>query len=170
MPALDVNGVLETILRQLINDTSDTPTYSDERLIQLLAVASFQVISDCDFPINYVVDFNTNTITPDPVDSDPPDDFFVNLCTLKAACILDRGNYRTAVGGGIKISDSGSLIDTVSALKGFTDLMKNGNCAAYQSLLDRYTIANRATGECLLGPFSLAILYPVAFRDRARYF
>jgi hypothetical protein len=77
------------IVRTLINDLSeDTPTYSDERILQVVAVAAKYVQFDVVLDNKYVVNVVNPTITPDPTTSD--DSIFISLVSLKTACIITR--------------------------------------------------------------------------------
>jgi len=81
------------IVRTLINDWSDQPVYSDERIIQVITVAAKYVQFDVVLEHQYSVDVSNLTLDPDPtVDKD---EIFISLVSLKAACIIDQSNLRT---------------------------------------------------------------------------
>ena len=65
------------IVRTLINDLSETPTYSDERILQVVAVAAKYVQFDVVLDQKYIVNVANPTITPDPTVSD--DSIFISF-------------------------------------------------------------------------------------------
>jgi hypothetical protein len=77
------NTEIPIIVRVLINDMSDSPTYSDERLQQVIAVSAKYVQFDVVLDNSYRVDVINPTISPDPTDL--KDEIFISLVSLKAA-------------------------------------------------------------------------------------
>ena len=57
---------LPIIVRTWINDLSDTPTYEDDRLQQVLVVSAQYVNREINFTNDYEVNLTNLTITPDP--------------------------------------------------------------------------------------------------------
>ena len=57
---------LPLIVRSWINDLSDTPTYSDERIQQLLVVAAQHVVQQVDLTTKYTVNIINPDLSPDP--------------------------------------------------------------------------------------------------------
>ena len=52
----------------MINDLSDTPTYSDERVQQLIVVAAqYVIVKEVDLTVDYTINIVNPDITPDPV-------------------------------------------------------------------------------------------------------
>ncbi len=99
------------ITRVLINDLAATPTYTDDRLEQLLLVAARQVNSEMAFPQDFVIDVGNGTLLPDPTLGDNKNDSFINLVTQKAACILDQSVAVIAAKQAISVKDGTSAID-----------------------------------------------------------
>ena len=82
------------IVRTLINDLDLTnPTYSDDRLLQVITVAAKYVQFDVVLDQIYAIDVVNKTINPDPTLND--DSIFISLIGLKASCIIDQSTLRT---------------------------------------------------------------------------
>ena len=81
------------IVRTLINDLSDTPTYSDERLLQVIAVAAKYIQFDISLDHSYEINLTNPNIIPDPTSDN--DSIFISLVSLKAACLIDQSVLRT---------------------------------------------------------------------------
>ena len=87
------NLEIPIMVRTLVNDLSDNPEYSDERIQQAIVVAAKYVKFDVSLDNEYIIDVSNPDITPDPtVDND---DIFISLVSLKAACIIDQSTLRT---------------------------------------------------------------------------
>ena len=84
---------IPVIVRTLINDLSENPTYSDDRLLQVITVAAKYVQFDVNLDHLYTIDVVTPNITPDPTTDN--DSIFISLVSLKAACIIDQSTLRT---------------------------------------------------------------------------
>lgn len=104
---------LVLIVRYLIGDVSDTPTYDDDRLETLILIASFQVKQDSSFVHNYMIDLDNGSISPDPTGAGgvTRDEPYMSLVSLKASYILSANEFRTYAGQGIRIKDGESEID-----------------------------------------------------------
>lgn len=149
---------LGTVLRVLLNDLVVPYQYSDSRIYQLLTVSAQQVqASNVSFPLIYTVNIPDLTITPDPTDSDAGtrDESFINLVTLKAACITTHGEARTAAKQGISIRDGSSAIDLRGPLEGRLKLIQIGYCKAYEDSKLEYQTARIGVvaGAAILTPF-----------------
>lgn len=147
-----------TVLRVLLNDLTSPYQYSDERLYQLLTVAAQQVqSSNLSFPLIYQINIPQLTITPDPTNSDTQtrDDSFINLVTLKAACITSHGEARISAKQGISIRDGSSSIDLRGPLEGRLKLIQIGYCELYDQAKLEYQTARIGTiaGAAILTPF-----------------
>ena len=137
-------------LRVLVNDTESTQVYSDDRLRQILVVASHYVQEEIDFTTTYSIDIEAITIDPDPVG----DKIFTNFCVLKAACITDQSTYRTkALLSGIKARCGPAILETMNHVTGWKDLIDFGPCAAYDKLKKEYLFGNSIAGLAILSPF-----------------
>lgn len=145
---------LVELLRVMVNDLADTPTYSDYRLQRVLVVAAFQVSTELDFSRDFVVDVTAQTITPDPTDGDDRNDAFTNLVCMKAACITDRGEAAAAAKQAIAVRDGTSAIDLRGNLQGKLKLLEKGWCAAYDDAKLEYQAGQVHTaGAAIIGPF-----------------
>lgn len=137
------------ILRNLIDDLSESPEYSNTRLLDVFLVGAYQVNQDLDF--DYTIDLEKAEISPDPSD----DEGFINLATLKAACILDRGSMRLAAAVNGLSARCGPAQMTVNQgrVAGFGLLIDKGYCAAYQEASRQYAYGNVAFCKGILSPF-----------------
>lgn len=127
----DVNFVL--MLRVLLNDFNAPQKNTDLYLQRVLVTAGIFVNSQIELPQDYVYDIDAITITPDPLISE--DAISEALMPLKAACIINQGDFQKAIGQGIKVRDGDSAIDTSVGFRGFKDILELGACAAYDRLL-----------------------------------
>jgi hypothetical protein len=145
---------LVEILRVLINDTSDTPTYSDARLQKLLVVAAFQVVQELTFSQEFTVTVSTTTISPDPTAAATLEESFSNLVCIKAACILDRGNAGTAARSGIYVQDGRSAVDLRGMAANKMALLDKGWCAVLEDEKLEYQAGQtRVAGAAVMTPF-----------------
>lgn len=145
---------LPIIVRVWINDLEDQPTYSDDRIQQVITVAAQNVIREVNFTENYVVDVVNLTITPDPTELSVKDNDFIALTALKSACILDQSTFRTkAVNEGIRTSLASASLSVQGNLKGYQTLLEVGPCAMYSQLRTEYEVGNPNTCQAILGPF-----------------
>lgn len=143
-----------TIVRVWINDLGDSPTYSDSRIQQVIAVAAQNVIREISFTQAYTVDVVNETISPDPTLTASRDDDFVAFAAIKSACILDQSTFRTkAVNEGIRTSLSPASIDVRGNLRGYQTLLEIGPCAMYEKLRTEFEIGNPNVCQAVLSPF-----------------
>lgn len=142
------------IVRVWISDLDANPTYSDDRILQVITVAAQNVSREVSFVTDYAIDVVNNTISPDPTASGSDDQDFVALVALKAACILDQSTYRTkAVNEGIKTSLASASLQTAGNLKGYKDLLDVGPCGMYSKLRQEFEIGNPSVVQAVLSPF-----------------
>lgn len=145
---------LVVILRNLIGDVCNF-SYSDSRLEETILVSAQLVIAEFSFQNTYSVDVDNATLTPDPT-SDPKDNIFIGLVTLKAACVLARGALRDAAAReGIKVVDKMGSIELKGRFAASKDLAKT-YCDAYQRAKLEYALNNingmRAIFNVVIGP------------------
>ena len=144
------NTDLVLMLRVLISDITEPQTYTDTYLERVLVTAGIMTDADIPFGTAYVYDISLLTITPDPVTLN--DSAFMSLVPLKAACILTVGEFKSALGQGIKVRDGDSAIDTSVSFKGYRDILELGPCKAYEKL--RWALlASGGAGKAVLGPY-----------------
>ena len=146
------NIELPIIVRTLINDLSDTPTYSDERILQVIAVAAkyveFDVVLDYTYEVNVV---NPN-ISPDPTAQN--DSIFISLTCLKAACIIDQSAVRTkAALEGIRAALGPAQLSVGGSLAGLKMILDTGPCAAYDELTAHWDVKEATAIRAILSPF-----------------
>ena len=144
------NTDLVLMLRVLVSDTAEPQTYTDTYLETVLVTAGILVDADIAFGTTYAYDLTLLTISPDPVTLN--DSAFMSLVPLKAACIITMGEFKSALGQGIKVRDGDSAIDTSVSFKGYRDILELGPCKAYDKL--RWAlIASSGAGKAVLGPY-----------------
>lgn len=142
-----------SMLRVLINDLDDTPTYSDNRLIQVLMTSAYLLKQEITFSTTYTINILSQTITPDPSD----DKDFMSLLVMKSACQTDFSTYRTkALLDGIN-AKCGPVSLTVSGhLVGFKNLLVMGPCATFEAMKKDYLFGDgQLSNVCraILSPF-----------------
>lgn len=140
------------IVRTLINDLSDTPTYSDERILQIIAVAAKYVQFDVVLDHAYTVNVVKPTITPDPtVDNDS---IFISLVSLKTACLIDQSVLRTkAAMEGIRAALGPAQLSVAGSLAGIKLILDVGPCAAYDELTSHWDVKEATAIRAVLSPF-----------------
>lgn len=138
------------ILRGLINDFSTTPTYTDNRLLDILLIAALQVKKEYIFDTSYTINITKGTISPDP----SSDETFLYLVPLKAACIIDRGNLRiAAMTAGLEAKCGPAVMKTMNRMDGFKTLMEVGYCKAYEEAKFQLQLGNTRHLKGILSPF-----------------
>jgi len=146
------NTEIPIIVRVLINDMSDSQTYSDERLQQVIAVSAKYVQFDVVLDHSYQVDVINPAISPDPTDLN--DEIFISLVSLKAACIIDQSALRTrAAAEGIKAALGPAMLSVNGSLDGFIAILDKGPCAAYEELTSHWDVSQATAVRAILGPF-----------------
>lgn len=160
------------IVRTLINDLSSTPTYSDERLLQVIAVAAKYVQFDVILEHAYTIDVINPNISPDPTEDN--DSIFISLVSLKAACIIDQSILRTkAATEGIRAALGPAALSVTNSLSGFKMILDHGACAAYEELTSHWDVREATAIRAVLSPFVGNKFDPNAIRyssDRSRDF
>ena len=133
------------MLRTLLNDSGcDAVRYTPQRLDDLLITAAYIVPMEVNFRNTYVVDVETRTITPDPLYPTKQDDGdeLVNFLVLKAACIADEGNFRTAaLAQGVTARIGPASLQTSSYGQYLGTLLNEGPCKSYEELKKIYNMS-----------------------------
>lgn len=143
------------MLRAFVDDLDET-AYTDDRLLQVLAVAAFQVNLEMSFANKYTVKMSDVSVAPDPTLAGTRDDSFLNLSCLKAACIIDQGSAVTAAKRAISVRDGGSSVNLQGVFAGKLALLEKGWCAVYQDAKFEYQAGLvRVAGACVCTPFRL---------------
>lgn len=157
-----------TIIRGLLQDyptptdvdgVEDPPKYSDDRLSELLLIAAQNVTAQVTFTQTYVVNIPNLTLRPDPTNrgnastASTRDDAFINLVTLKAACLIATAEVREFTSQGISLRDVSSAI-SLQRSPASLQLMQKTYCQAYSDALYQFqttgTLQNG--GLMVLGP------------------
>jgi hypothetical protein len=142
------------IVRTLINDLADTPTYSDDRLQQAIIVSAQYVTRELNLQQKYTLNIVNGTISPDPTDSDNRDDVFIGFVSLKTACFLDQSTFRTkAATEGIRAALGSANISVGGNLSGYKTILDTGPCMMYDKLRLEYEIGNANGIKAILSPF-----------------
>ena len=136
---------LTLMVRILANDTSAIPRNTDAYIQQVIVTAGILVDADIDFIVNYTFDVTDTFISPDPIAM--LDQTFRALVPLKAACIIQTGDFQDAIGQGIKVRDGDSAIDTSVKFRGFKDILTLGVCKSYELLKWQIQATGSTTGK-----------------------
>jgi len=146
------NIEMPIIVRTLVNDWADNPTYSDERLLQIIVVAAKYVQFDVNLDYVYTLDIVNPNITPDPTSNN--DSIFISLTCLKAACIVDQSTVRTkAALEGIRATLGPAQLSVGGTLQGFLEILDKGPCAAYDELTSHWDVKEATAVRAILSPF-----------------
>lgn len=142
------------IVRTLINDLADTPTYSDDRLQQAIMVAAQYVTREINLQQKYTLNIVNGTISPDPTDVNNRDEAFIGFVSLKTACFLDQSTFRTkAATEGIRAALGSANISVGGNLSGYKTILETGPCMLYDKLRLEYEIGNANGIKAILSPF-----------------
>lgn len=142
------------IVRSLINDLGPTPTYTDDRILQLAVVAANYVTKEVNLSRDYVVDIVNIDITPDPSDNNSRDTDFISFISLKSACLLDQSTFRTkAALEGIRTALGPANLSVAGNLSGYKTILEQGPCKLYDQLILDHNIGNATVVRAVLSPF-----------------
>jgi hypothetical protein len=142
------------IIRNLINDLADPPTYSDDRILQLSVISAQYVLTEVTLDRNYSANVVSLSITPDPSDPEIRDITFIGLVAMKAACLLDLSTFRTkAAGEGLRAALGPASLSISGGLSGYKDILKMGPCALYDQLVMDQNVGNAPAVAAILSPF-----------------
>lgn len=143
---------LPIIVRTLIDDLSASPTYTDERLQQVICVAAKYVQFDVSLEHLYTIDVSNLTITPDPTDD--RDEIFICLTSLKAACIMDQSSLRTKSAlEGVRAALGPASLSISNSLDGLKLILEKGSCATYDELTSHWDVKDATAIAAILSPF-----------------
>lgn len=146
------NLEIPIIVRTLINDLSDNPTYSDERILQVIAVAAKYVQFDVVLDNTYTINVINPDILPDPTVAN--DSIFISLVSLKAACIIDQSTLRTkAALEGIRAALGPANLSVAGSLAGIKMILETGPCATYDELSSHWDVKEATAIRAILSPF-----------------
>jgi hypothetical protein len=141
------------MVRILINDWDANPTYSDDRISQMVVVAAKYVQMDVVLDHTYTVDVSSLSITPDPT-LDTRDDIFISFLSLKTACMIDQSTFRTkAAMEGVRAALGPANLAVSGSLSGWKTILDMGPCAAYSELAASWNVKDASAVRGILGPF-----------------
>lgn len=153
-------GEMTTIVRHLISDVDSTSyTYSSRRIETTILVAAQIVLLEADFENKYTVDVEQCHLNPDPTDPTTglstanKDDPFINLVSLKTACIIMGSEMKTQALNAVRVSDGPSSID-YTAVAANVKFLYDYACKAYEEYKFNYASGNNAVGKAILSPYS----------------
>lgn len=144
------------VVRVMLNDMADSPTYSDERIERAVIVGAYQLVQEVTFATTYTVSIRPASITPDPT-NEPLDPAFIYLCALKTACLIMQGEFRKYSLSSLQITDGPSSISTAgraTAIKALYD----GLCAKYDMAKAKFALGKG--GQAITTPTTVSNLYP----------
>jgi hypothetical protein len=146
---------ISIMVRTLINDLTDTPVYSDDRIEQIVVVAARYAIQEINFISKYTIGIDNISIKPDPTTATSAENtVFIGFVALKAACLCDQSTFRTkAINEGIKTSLGSASLQVAGNLAGYKTILDEGPCAMYQQLKMEYNIGNATAVASVLSPF-----------------
>jgi len=139
-----------TMLRVVIDDTGNNPSYSNSRLEEVIVVAAHLTKKDVDFDNDYIVNIQDVSLSPDPVTS--KDYSFVNLVILKAGCVLANSEFKTDGARAISVRDGSAAVDqrgVADAKKSWRDMI----CSDYDKAEREYRMGNSQAGEAIISPY-----------------
>lgn len=144
------------MLRTMLNDAGcDDVKYTPQRLQELLITSAYFLPLEVNFNSIFVVDVEAQTISPDPMSVDDGDEF-VNFMVLKAACMSDESNFRTAaLAQGISARMGGASLTTSNYGQYLSILLTEGPCKAFNSLAEIYNMSyeGKKIIRAVLSPF-----------------
>jgi len=144
------------ILRTLLNDAGcDAVRYPPQRLSDLLITAAYFLPLDINFSTDFVVNVETRTITPSPIDQTDGDEF-INFMVLRAACMADEGNFRTAaLAQGVSARLGPASLTTSNYGQYLHMLLDEGPCKTYDRLVEVYNMSYEGSKviRAVLSPF-----------------
>ena len=147
------DDTIVTMIRNVIDDTdTESPTYSDDRLRELILTAATLLRLDIKTPVNYRVDIDSQILSPDPTKEATRDDSYVALLVLKSACILAKAEAKTSAGQGIAIKDGSSSIDLKGVAGGKQQTAKTF-CEEYQDAKFQYQSGANVSIRAILSPY-----------------
>lgn len=141
---------MTTIVRFIINDYTSPYENSTDNLQSLIVAAAQLTKNDVDFDTDYSISISSTGISPDPTDIN--DDAFINLVSLKAACLLARGDQRRKARNALSIKDGPSNIDGRAAAEA-TAKWSDNICKEYADAELEYRLGNAKPGKAIIGPY-----------------
>ena len=155
------------MLRNMLNDAEGDVKYSNNRLEKVLITAAYLLPLELNFATSYTIDVEQQQITPDPINqTDGPD--FINFMVLKAACIIDEGNFRNAaLLQGVQARCGPAILQTNNYGQQLKELLVEGPCKSYNTLKNEYNFGRRGADiiKAVMSPFVSNDFYTVDSTD-----
>lgn len=139
------------IVRYLINDI-DSTTYTDGRIEETILVAAQLLIDRLDFDKSYTVDVDTLLLSPDPTET-TKDNFFINIVSLQAACIVVGSEAKTLAAQSARIKDGPSSIDLSAAYTSVRQMYRD-YCDKLEKMILDHNAGNSLAGQAVLTPYT----------------
>jgi len=140
------------IVRFLVNDL-DSVTYADCRLEETILVAAQLRTDQLDFDNTYTVDVDTLYLSPDPTTLETKDNFFINVVSMSAACIILGSEAKTLAAQSARIKDGPSSIDLSSAYQSSYQMYKD-ICEKLDKMILDHNAGNSTAGGAVLTPYT----------------
>jgi|TARA_R110001583_G_scaffold49462_4_gene154964 hypothetical protein len=148
------------MLRTMLNDAGVSETrYSTQRLEELLITSAYFLPLEINFSTTYTVNVASYAISPDPGASSPPadGDEFISFMVLKASCLADEGNFRTAaLLQGVNARIGPAHLNTSSYGTHLATLLNQGPCKAFEELKEQYNFSyeGKKIIRAVMSPFA----------------
>lgn len=140
------------IVRYLIDDI-DSTSYDDCRLEETLLVSAQLQSSAIDFNNDYTVDVDNLLLSPDPTETTPKDDWFINIVCVQAACIILNSEAKTLAAQAYLIKDGPSSIEMGGAYRAIKSIAKDMCCKLSQMIM-QYKAGDSVGGLAILTPYT----------------
>lgn len=143
---------LVQMVRNIIGDISlDSPTYSDERLQEIILVSAQLLQGELDFDNFYTIDVDECGLSPDPTIS-PKDDGFINLVVLRTSCIIANSEFRTAANNAYNFVDGPAKIDGRDVAESLYKYAQD-ICGMFEKAKKAYRAGNSISGAIIVSPY-----------------
>lgn len=144
------------MVRMLVDDLDESNyTYSNERVEQSILVSAQLVNGEADFQNEYEVNLTQFTLSPDPTETTPQDNDYINLVAYRAACLILSSEVKASVNKAVLVKDGPSTIDMRNTSGTLMDL-RNKVCEKFEDMLMDYKAGKSIAGQSILGPNSPA--------------
>lgn len=144
-------------VRVVINDTESPQTYTDTRIERATIIAAAQAVKEIDFSRVYSVDITLQTISPDPTGLDPKDLDFINLVSLKCACLILGGELRQYSLSSVTVVDGPSTMSFGSIFRNLKETL-DGLLKQYDKA--KFLYQSGISGQCITTPTTATNIYP----------
>jgi hypothetical protein len=140
------------IVRFLINDINSA-SYEDCRLEETILVAAQLQMDAIDFNNTYSVDVDSLTMSPDPTETNPKDNWFINIVCLQAACIILGSEAKTLAAQAFKVKDGPSSIEMGGAYEA-TKKIADDMCNRLAVMIMQMKAGDSVGGQAILTPYT----------------